>query len=97
MRPGRLRSQVPAAILLLGVALLCVALAVHGSVMGDHLMTMLGSCLAVLVAVALLFTPRVIAAPMAAPVSARGAVPPARHVGRRRGRHPPEEGTVLIC
>lgn len=94
VRIGSGRSRIPAALLLV-VAVLCLALAMHVAVMGDHVMSMLGACLAVLVAIVL-----TIRIPSASSLRlvwsgepairgiASGGSPP-------RGRYPPDEGTVL--
>ncbi|MEX2556082.1 MAG: hypothetical protein WEB06_10655 [Actinomycetota bacterium] len=94
MRIGSGRSRIPAALLLV-VAVLCLALAMHAAAMGDHVMSMLGACLAVLVAIVLtLWIPVASSLRLVGPDRptirwiAPGASPP-------RGRYPPDEGTVL--
>lgn len=94
MRIGSGRSRIPAALLLV-VAVVCLALAMHAAAMGDHVMSMPGACLAVLVAIVL--TLRIPSASSLQFVEsdepairwvAPGASPP-------RGRYPPDEGTIL--
>ena len=83
------------ALVLLAVAVLCLALALHGAAMGDHMMAMLGACLAVLVVIALVLEPvsllGLVVAPIQAPRSISRVTAPVP-----LGRHPPDEGTILL-
>lgn len=64
--------------------------------MGDHSMAMMGACLAILVTVAILLVARLHQPVCLVPGPSPRLRTPAKAV-LRLGRHPPDEGTILLC
>jgi len=81
-------------ILALAVLLLIAAVAWHLIIVGLHVMVMLGACMAALAAGLTLGGRSAPVEPVPAPLIESGSTARVRP-SARRGRHPPEEGTVL--
>ena len=82
-------------LLVLLLLLLALALAFHLVVMADHTMMMLGACVALLAAAILVITVPFEFVPIPAWSERGSQIDPPRLI-ITRGRHPPQEGTVLL-
>lgn len=82
--------------LILILALVALALTLHIIVMADHTPTMLGTCLAVIVALVLVLANSIASWPPAVRPARIRALVPAAVLPLQAGRHPPDEGTVLL-
>lgn len=89
------RHQCVLVLLLAVVLLIGLALAVHALGMDDHMMVMLGACVAVFALLVSVAPARSDLEENRAVVAVRVPIMPLQIL--LRGRYPPGEGTVLIC